>query len=219
MRFQHSVATPDPLAYWVGVLENYIPARALNYTASLLSSDSIILHVSRPRNTKAGHFKKHARHQIPEISINSNLGEERFLFTLIHEIAHWKSFEEHGRSIRSHGPEWKSCFRDLMLPLLHPEVFPDELLGPIGSHMKSPKASTIADPVLQLAFDSVEGIERTFLHQLEEGARFQIRKGRQFIKGPKKRTRYLCKDLNNKRMYLVPGSAPVVELATEKAFL
>ncbi|TDA81831.1 sprT domain-containing protein, partial [Halomonas marinisediminis] len=82
------------------------------------------------------------RHQI---TINANLNSYRFLITLIHEIAHFEAFEKYGRFIKPHGKEWKYTFQRLMLPLINPKVFPEQLLPLIANHFRNPKASSDTD--------------------------------------------------------------------------
>jgi hypothetical protein len=196
-----------------------IPDKAIDHAAALLAEDSIILHISKPRRTKLGHFKRSPDQKYPEISINEDLGLERFLFTLVHEIAHWKAYRDYGRRIKPHGKEWKHTFKMMMLPVLLEEVFAPEILRVIKAHLHSPKASSCSDPVLQKSFDDLEGIEKLTLEGIAEGSVFKLSNGRVFLKGERKRTRYLCKELVSNKNYLIPGMIPIVELAEEKSFI
>lgn len=100
-----------------------------------------------------------------------------------------------------------------MLPLLNPDVFPDDILRPLAKHMKNPKASTAGDPTLQRVLskydDSSE--ESPILADLQAGEEFRFRK-RLFRKIEKKRTRALCLDLENKKRYLIPLMAAIEPL-------
>lgn len=119
---------------------------------------------------------------------------------------------QYGNKIKPHGQEWKSEFKKLMVPLINPMVFPDDLLGLLARHFKNPKASTWSDSRLVMAlrtFDD-DGIDPDELHldELAEGASFLFN-DRKFIKINKRRTRILCKDQISGRKYLIPKQAVV----------
>ncbi|NNC81991.1 MAG: transcription elongation protein SprT [Flavobacteriales bacterium] len=211
MRFTPVGSSLDAIEYWRGLLLHHVPEGAVTYSAELLAESPIVLHISRPRKTKLGHFKRTTSRSIPEISINVDLGPERFLFTLIHEIAHWKAFDLYGRGIRPHGREWKSLFIELIRPLLQKEVFSPGIAAVIQEHLRSPKASSCSDPQLQRAFDQAEGIHRPHLDEVPYGEVFTLSNGRSFIKGPRKRTRYLCQEVKSGKRYLIPGAIHVLD--------
>ncbi len=121
----------------------------------------------------------------------------------MHEVAHRRVHEQHRRH-KPHSPVWKSEFQNLMLPLLRPEVFPEEILRPLAKHMKNPKASGAADLQLLNALRKHDP-EKTgeTLKDLALTAEFTFRK-RKFRKLEVKRTRALCLDLENNRSYLIP---------------
>ena len=91
-----------------------------------------------------------------------------------------------------------------MIPLLRPEIFPESVLRPLARHMKNPKASAGADPVLMSALRQFENKEKKpTLAQLPIESEFEFRK-RRFRKLEVKRTRALCLDLKNQKRYLIP---------------
>lgn len=97
-----------------------------------------------------------------------------------------------------------------MLPVLHPEAFPDDVLRVLASHMRNPKASTSGDPHLVKALAAYdEGSVDVFtLEDVPLGNEFTFRK-RSFRKLEKKRTRAVCLDLKNRKKYLIPEMAEV----------
>ncbi|NND95571.1 MAG: hypothetical protein HKN45_11970 [Flavobacteriales bacterium] len=216
MRFRHLGQNHDALEYWSFCLRDLIPAAAIDHTTRLLSEGPITLHLSKPRSTKLGHFKRSNSSTYSEISINRDLGKQRFLFTLVHELAHWKAYRNYGRMIKPHGVEWKSLFKQMILPTVDDEVFDQELIKAIIAHLKSPKAASCSDPVLQRAFDRSEGLDIMTLDSVPIGSRFQLKNGRSFIKELKKRTRFLCIEIDTGRRFLIPGIAPVIERSLEK---
>lgn len=209
MRFRQSGQNPKAFQYWMNAFHGRIPESALAHIAGLLSEHPVEFHLSRPRVTKLGHYRSAHSGKPHLISVNSDLSPARFLLTLVHEIAHLKTYVEYGRGVKPHGLEWKRSFQEAMIPLLNEDVFPSSILPLIKEHLYSPKASSCSDPVLHKAFEKMEGRISLSLNEIPEGVEFSLRNGRTFIKGIKKRTRFLCLDPVSGRKYLVHGTAEI----------
>lgn len=97
-----------------------------------------------------------------------------------------------------------------MLPVLHPEAFPDDVLRVLARHMRNPKASTSGDPSLVKVLATYdEGAVDTFtLEDVPIDEEFIFRK-RSFRKLELKRTRAVCLDLKNGKKYLIPQMAEI----------
>jgi SprT protein len=191
---------------------NYIPAAAQPYCKDLTESYSFKFILKKSRQTKLGDFKKDRNTGQYAISVNKDLNPYQFLLTFIHEMAHLKVAEEHPRSVKSHGREWKVAFQELLQPVLSDIVFPEPLLSVLNKHMDNPKAAAGSDPKLWNAlkeYDSNE--ENSQLNSLEDGSSFVFRKKR-FTRVKKRRTRILCKEIGSNRLYLIPGIADVEEV-------
>lgn len=215
MRYYQRAQSAEGVSYWQRALAQRIPVPAQEYVSLLMSRFDLELHLSAPRVSKLGHFRPAHAGRPQSISINRDLSTERFLLTLVHELAHLICHKEYGRRIKPHGAEWKRCFQQLMTPLLCEEVFSSGILPQVIRHLNAPKATSCVDKELHRAFERLEGKEYITLDEIPEGSRFSIRKDRQFIKGAKRRTRYLCEEVTSGRAYLIHGAAPV-ELAVEK---
>ena len=115
------------------LLNDYLPKLALPKVLKLLENEQLTVKIKAERKTRHGDYKRlpNGKHQI---TVNSNLNEYRFLITLIHEIAHFEAYENHGHFIKPHGIEWKRCFQHLMLPFLNPDIFPIQLLPLLANH-------------------------------------------------------------------------------------
>ena len=136
-----------------------------------------------------------------QISINNDLNKYRFLLTLIHELAHLITFKQHSR-VKPHGIAWKNTFQNLMLPFLHPEIYPDNVLPVLANYLKNPKASTDSDVKLSWALKQCdERNEKVYIFELAENTRFSHNK-RIFEIVEKRRTRYLCTEVKTRRKYL-----------------
>ncbi len=191
------------------VLADYIPSSALDYITQLLQQEHLVVKIKKERKTRHGDYRRlpNGSHQI---TVNSNLNYYRFLITLVHEIAHFEAYKKFGRLIKPHGKEWKQTFQRLMLPLVNPKVFPNELLPLIAKHFLNPKASSDTDVQLSRAlkqYDEPNG--KTYIFELPLGTIFKLYNGRTFKKGNKRVKRYECIELNTGKLYLFNPNAEV----------
>jgi len=128
----------------------------------------------------------------------------------MHEIAHLEAFKIYGKIIKPHGKEWKHTFQKLMLPLLNPGVFPEELLPKLALHFKNPKASSDTDSTLSLALKQYDPPnDKSFIFEIPMGEKFRSYNGKVFERGRKRVKRFECLELATGRMYLFNPNAEV----------
>lgn len=186
-----------------------IPTASQSQIVDLITNENVDVKVKRERKTRHGDYKKlpNSKHQI---TVNSNLNPYRFLITLIHEIAHLKTYKIYGNGIKPHGREWKHTFQHLMLPFLRPEIFPTELLPLLANHFKNPKASSDTDTKLAFALKQFDAPnDKSFVFEVPEGVTFRLYNGRIFKRGHKRRKRYECVEINSGKVYLFNPNAEV----------
>ncbi|MEN8914108.1 MAG: SprT-like domain-containing protein, partial [Polaribacter sp.] len=166
----------------------------------LIDEHHFTLKIVTQRQTKHGDFR-----QLPsgrfQITVNNNLNKHQFLLTLVHEIAHHVTHQKFGR-VQPHGQEWKTVFQHLMLPFLRPDIYPEKILSLLAKYLQNAKASTDSDVKLSLALkgDRAE-TGKYFIFDLDFGNVFSF-KDILYKKGNKRRTRYECLNLKNKKVYL-----------------
>jgi len=190
-------------------LQNYIPEQALLQVLDLLKHDNLVIKIKNERKTRHGDYRKlpNNKHQI---TINANLNHYRFLITLIHEIAHFEAYQNHGRYIKPHGKEWKRTFQHLMLPFLNPIIFPEPLLPMLAKHFKNPKATSDSDATLALALKQFDAPNnKTYVFEVPLGSRFKLYNGKVFQKGNKRTKRFECVEVKTGRLYLFNPNAEV----------
>lgn len=188
-------------------LKKYIPEASISLVVELLDKYPHQLKIVNQRQTKHGDFRlsKNKEHQI---TVNNNLNQYQFLLTLVHEIAHLVTHLKHKR-VQPHGKEWKQNFQHLMLPFLHPTIYPKEILPHLANYLKNPKASTDSDVNLALAMKKFsEKSDKHFIFEIPFGNDFIFKK-RIFRRGNKRRTRYECLELHSKKIYLFNQNAEV----------
>ena len=190
------------------ILRSRIPPSALQYGLSLWEGHLFELKLAKQRKTKLGDYRFDPRTNDHTITVNENLGPYEFLITYLHEFAHLLVIKKHGRKVNPHGSEWKSAFRDVMLPVLNDSVFPDAILRVLARHMKNPKASSSADIDLVRVLRGEK--DELCLDDISSGQLFLFREVL-FKKLQTKRTRVVCEKQQNKKKYLIPRMAPVTQ--------
>lgn len=190
--------------------KNFIPEKAIPFVQFLIDTHLFELKIVDQRQTKHGDFR-----QLPngkfQITVNNNLNKHQFLLTLVHEIAHHVTHQKFGR-VQPHGKEWKTIFQHLMLPFLKPEIYSSEILPHLANYLKNPKASTDTDVNLSLALRGNKAEHgKSFVFDIPFGDLFQFK---QIIykKGNKRRTRFECLNLTNKKIYLFHQNVEVFQI-------
>ena len=192
-------------------LQSFIPEEASTKIAEMLVDENVKLTITQKRKTKLGDYRAPG-HKIAyhKISINGDLNKYMFLLVLLHEFAHLYVWNNHKHKVKAHGKEWKAHYKSLYDEFSF--CFPIEIKEVINTHFKNLKATTCNDPYLTkhlMHMDSDEEI--LLLHDLSPGELFET-SGRSFQMLNKRRTRFLCQDVLNKKNYLVSGSALVTRL-------
>ncbi|WCC48347.1 SprT-like domain-containing protein [Tenacibaculum finnmarkense] len=192
------------------ILLKYIPEKAVPLVEYLINEHKINLKIVNQRQTKHGDFRTFSNGQT-QITVNNNLNKQQFLLTLIHEIAHHVTHQKFGR-VQPHGKHWKMVFQHLMLPFLRPDIYPKKILPYLANYLKNPKASTDSDVHLSLALkNGIASTGKVFIFEISNGELFQF-KNTIYKRGNKRRTRYECLNLANKKVYLFNQNAEVVNI-------
>lgn len=183
--------------------------RQVSTCLELITSYEVHLKIVNERVTRHGDYRR-LPNGLHQITVNANLNKYRFLITLIHEIAHLAAFKKYGTTIKPHGVEWKYTFQFLMLPLIHPEIFPSSILPVLARHFKNPTASSDTDVKLSLALKQYDpSNEKSYIFEVPYGGFFRIYNGKIFQKGNKRVKRYECTEVSTGRAYLFQPNAEV----------
>ncbi|MEN8224062.1 MAG: SprT-like domain-containing protein [Bacteroidota bacterium] len=191
------------------ILEKYIPKTSVDLIYDWLQQYNIHLKVSRKRSTKLGDYRPPQNGNGHHITVNHDLNQYAFLITLVHEVAHLIIWEKHRNKVRAHGKEWKETYRELMLPFLEMEIFPQDIHDALQSYLGKSYASSGSDLKLSRTLQKYDEVQGLTLEMLDEGSIFRLPNGRTFAKGKLMRKRYRCVSLDNKRIYLVNPLAKV----------
>lgn len=199
----------------------HVPANAVAYVKGLITDHRVKLRITRQRQSKLGDFKP-ARNGFPhKVSINGNLNKYEFLLVFLHELAHLRVFEQHGRACRPHGKAWKQIYGSYIRDGIARGFFHHRLHAPLMAYSYRAKAAGVADLAAARVlreFDLQEDAQPggingwRFLEEIPAGALFKTRNGRLFRKMEKRRTRYACRCEHTRRPFLIHEEARVLML-------
>ncbi len=184
-----------------------IPTAAYPVVVSWLRRNPVIVKINRTRKTKLGDYRIANRTQPHRITVNGDLNKYAFLVVLIHEFAHYSAFQKYKRH-QPHGKEWKAEFKREMRPYLSREVFPADLLHGLGHHLEDAPSSSCTDHALMRVLRRYDSDPRPFLEELREQTIFRFHQ-KLFVKGPRLRTRFKCRCLNDRKIYFIDPTAEV----------
>ncbi len=193
------------------VLHDKLPGVPLSSIIRLAADYPFNLKVVRSRTSKSGDFRAPHNGNPARITVNGDLNQYAFLVTLVHELAHFVVHIDQGkRRDRPHGTDWKTAFRELMSPFMFPHIIPPDILFPLATYLKNPKASSSGDQDLMRALRQHDmKPEQITLEDLPYDALFRIHNGMVFRKKEKLRTRFTCIQVQTKRTYRISPLAEV----------
>lgn len=192
------------------ILRKYIPEAVVPMMAEWIVQFDFKLKIKRSRQSKYGDYRAPMHGTNHQITINHDLNQFAFLLTLVHEVAHLLTFERHGNRVKPHGEEWKTAFKDLMRPVVKLNVFPDDVRDAIIRYMQNPAATSCSDLHLMRVLRRYDDAQAVYVHlETLPAEAFFLYNGRRFKKGMKRRTRFLCTEMDTRRQYLFSPLADV----------
>ena len=105
-----------------------------------------------------------------------------------------------------HGLEWKEEFRQLLIPFIKENIFPDGVRNALLNYIKNPAASTCGDSNLMKSLKVFDKHDEDWMHveDIPLAAKFEIKNGQQFIRGELRRKNFNCHDAKTGLLYFVP---------------
>lgn len=190
-------------------VQKFLPESSIHYCYTLWQQHDFTFKIKNKRASKLGDYRFDPKLKRHTITVNNDLNPYSFLITYIHEVAHLVTFNEYKRRVKPHGQEWKNNFRQLMLPVMTDQVFPDKVLRKLAQYLRNPKASSCNDHQLMSALQEYD-VNRSgvSLSEISPGELFRFRH-RLFRKEALRRTRYVCCEMKTQRKYLISKVAEV----------
>jgi len=198
----------------IDYLQQYLPPDTAGAVISYLHQYKVHLTVARERKSILGDYRHRTHHDNHRISVNGNLNPYSFLITLLHELAHLLTFEQHGNKVQAHGREWKMIFAHLLEQFIRHKVFPADVEKELMRSLHNPAASSCAEEVLLRVLRNYDAKKNNqhFVEDILQGSLFRTNDGRIFLKGEKLRKRFKCTEVKTGKVYLF---SPVYEVKRE----
>ncbi len=196
------------------ILQNHLPAQAVDYVYNYLNQHKVHFHITRERRTKYGDYRwPQPKHDFHEISVNGDLNPYLFLWVFLHEAAHLETHLKHSH-VLPHGHEWQEEYRLLLAD--HADLFPADAQPPLARLTRRiPLSRTqmrIVEEALRHYNPNYSAEEHTVLDELPAGSHFRLKNKPQklFESIQRRRTRWLCRDLDSGRHYTIAARSEVI---------
>lgn len=187
-------------------LHHFLPANTFDDVINYLNKYGIKLKITKERKTILGNYRPAFKNLPHTITVNGNLHPFHFFVTFIHELAHLICYEKYSNKVNPHGKEWKSIFSEMLIYFIKKEIFPADIKNTLLQYTQEMKATTCSDPALYKVLSKYDKNEHTFyVDELQIGDIFSTKEGIRYEVLEKRRTRYACKNIENKKIYLFPG--------------
>ena len=192
-------------------LKSYLPEGTYLPVLQYLHHYKVHLTVTKARKSILGDYRHSTHRDNHRISVNGNLNPFAFLITLLHELAHMLTFDDHGNKVAAHGIEWKRKYGLLLHQFLEHKIFPADIENEIRISMSNPAASSCAEDGLLRVLRKYDSKQSHYklVEELPLNTVFKINDGRVFRKGKKLRKRYQGEELSTGKVYLF---SPVYEV-------
>lgn len=185
------------------ILKKYLPEETVMLISEWIIEFDFKLKITKERKTRLGDYTSPRGDLNHTITINYNLNKYAFLITLVHEVAHLVTFNEHKNTVNPHGTEWKRNFQKLMQPFLTPDIFPLEVFAALRKYLQNPAASSCSDIHLLRTLKLHDEDKSTiFLEHLPINTVFLYNGSRIFKKGERIRKRYKCIEIKSGVIFL-----------------
>lgn len=195
-------------------LGQYIPSSSVDAVFDFMNRNCVRLHITRKRATKLGDYRwPQPRHNFHEISVNGDMNPYKFLIVLLHEMAHLNTHLLYKTHVQPHGHEWQEEYRKLLVAYIG--NFPDDVAEVLRRYTaRIPLSNTIErelDALLRHYDADYRPEAELTLDQLAPGTRFRLvaRPQHIYLAQEKRRTRWICLNLDDSRQYLVAGNSQV----------
>lgn len=189
----------------IQVLNKYFLEHISPLIYDIITENDFYFKVTKKRSSKYGDFKPSQSNKA-KITVNHDLDKDHFLVTFLHEYAHFIVWKKVKNLRNPHGELWKIEFYNLLKEFHFQNGFSlglgEKLLKTFKkrnntiTYSKNKMSEILTRNVLE---------DVKYLKDLENGLMFLDNKGNTFEIIEKRRTRFLCRNIKTKRLFLVHG--------------
>lgn len=193
-------------------LAEYLPDNTFHPVLSILNQYKVHLKITRQRATVLGDYRHKGMYGNHIITVNGNLNKYEFLLTLLHELAHLLTYEQHKNKVAAHGIEWKINYGKILHAFVELKCFPEDIEKALQKTIRNPAATTAGETELIKILRRYNANTRPdviHVEQLQDGQLFITKDGRVFKRGNLRRKRYECIDVHTGLKYHISAIAEV----------
>lgn len=194
-------------------LAAYLPGNTFEPVVQYVHHYKVHLTVTKKRKSVLGDYRHSG---VPgtnhRISVNGNLNKYEFLITLLHELAHLLTYEQHKNKVEPHGLEWKNNYSCLLIDFVQRKVFPTDIEQALQKSILNPAATANGETELMLVLRSYNATQKlgfVSINDLPDEALFATEDGRVFKKIGKRTKRFQCLEINTGRHYIFSALSEV----------
>lgn len=200
------------------LLLRFIPPEAFPVVNQWMEEYPLSVKIVDERKTKAGDYRYPLLSKPAQITVNVGSNPFRFLIILAHEYAHHIAFVKYGRYIKPHGKEWKNTFHELLRRLKEANAFPVEIAAGIPSKPQQLKATATGNRELEKRLRELENpnSKQIMVEDIPMNGVFVLPDGKIFKKLEKRRVRFVCRNLDNNKLYSFSPEAEVKLLRVDE---
>jgi N-glycosylase/DNA lyase len=198
-------------------LVRYIGEAAAHFIDENTKGLTFHLKVTKERATKYGDYSTPINNKKQQITVNGNLDQFSFLLTLLHELAHLRVYEKHSYRIKPHGEQWKNEFANYLRLAIEHHLFPEEIAKPIRKYYIS-KLSFTHNSRVHVLNSILNFLKKEIPMRLQDiplNSKAILSNGMMITKIEQKRTRCICKDHSNNKLYSIHKSIEVLEIISQ----
>ncbi len=182
-----------------------IPESAVSVFEALFATHPLQIRMVKERRSKFGDFRCARYKEKATITVNRGMSADATIFILAHEAAHYFVHSQR-RANQAHGHLWKQTFGMILQKLLEGNCFGENVAAEIQKYLHNPTATVKRNSKLFTALFNYMKFDtgHIALENISVGAKFTIGQSpRIYEKQYKRRTRYVCRCVQNNRQYLV----------------
>lgn len=189
----------------IAILNKYFLENISPVIYNIIRENDFYFKIAKKRNSKYGDFKPSVNGR-SKITVNHDLDKDHFLVTFLHEYAHFKVWEKIKNLQNPHGELWKLEFYNLIKDFHRLNGFSvgigERLLKTfkLKNNKITFSKNKLSEILSRNADDNIQ-----FLKDLGSKDQFSDYKGNVFELIEKRRTRFLCRNIKTKRLFLIHG--------------
>lgn len=189
----------------IEILNKYFPENISPLIFRIITENDFYFKVSKKRNSKFGDFKAPIEGR-SKITVNYDLDKDHFLVTFLHEYAHFKVWKKAKNLQNPHGNVWKLEFYNLLIEFHNHNGFSSEIGEKLIKtfNLRNNKITFSKNKLSEILSKNTTS-DVQFLKDLSSKDKFNDINGNTFEIIEKRRTRFLCRNIKTKKLFLIHG--------------